>query len=125
MRRKSYTMDIIKTNIDSSNKALVYKLTRSSGKMVQDIPDGTSVPVQNFCLYNDPKESRDGTLKENTVLSFTDTAGGKFSTISATFIREFLYIADLMGDAAFTIIVVHGTTKGGKQFVSCELYCDA
>lgn len=117
-------MDIIKTNIDSSNKALVYKMTRSSGQMVQNIPDGTSVPVQHFCLYNDPKEGRDGTLKDNTVLSFTDTAGGKYSTISSTFIREFLYIADLMGDAAFSIIVVHGTTKGGKQFVSCELDCD-
>ena len=117
-------MEIKKCNFDQNNKKLLYKLTKSSGAMVQEAPDGLSVPVQYWGLYNDPKEQKDGTLKDNLVLSFIDPAWVKYSTISATFIREFLDIAHLMDPEPFAVLLVHGTTKGGKPFVSCELDCD-
>lgn len=117
-------MDIIKTNVAESNKALLYKLTRASGEMVQNIPTGTVIDLQAFCLYNDEKQARDGSIKTNTVLSFVDKQGRKFSTISSTFIREFLYIDDLMGSEPYKLMVIQGTTKGGKPFVTCELNCD-
>lgn len=118
-------MEIIRTNVDTSAKALMYKLTRSSGCMVQDVADGTSVKVRAYCLYNDVKLGRDGSQRENIVLSFIDEAGKKYSTISATFIREFTYILDLMGNEPFSVLIVHGTTNGGKNFVTCELDCSA
>lgn len=118
-------MEIINASFDASaNKKLTYKLTRSSGMMVQEAPAGLSVPVQSWALYNDPKTDKNGESKENMVLSFIDPAGVKYSTISATFIREFLNIAQLMNGEAFAVILVHGTTKGGKAFVTCELDCD-
>lgn len=118
-------MDIIKASFDTSaDKKLTYKLTKSSGMMVQDAPAGLSVPVKEWALYNDPKEQKDGSFKENKVLSFLDPAGVKYSTISTTFIREFLDIAQLMASEAFAVILVHGTTNGGKPFVTCELDCD-
>ena len=117
-------MEIIKTNIDTTDKKLVYKLTKSAGAMVQDAPDKLSVPVKAWALYNDPKEAKDGTTKDNNVLSFLDNAGSKFSTVSATFIREFLEIVDIMSGDPFAVLIVHGTTKGGKPFVTCELDCD-
>ena len=117
-------MEIIKTNVDVNDKKAIYKLTKSSSTMVQEAPAGLSVPVENWALYNDPKQQKDGTVKENKVLSFVDTSGVKYSTISATFIREFLDIVDIMGDYPFAILLIHGTTRGGKPFVSCELDCD-
>ena len=119
-----YIMEIIRTNVDTANKKLLYKLTRSAGKMVQDTEDRKSIPVAAYALYNDPKENKDGTMKENLVLSFIDPDGEKFSTVSATFQREFFDIVDLMEDEAFAVLLIHGTTKGGKPFVTCELDCD-
>ena len=117
-------MEIIRTNVDTTNKKLLYKLTRSAGKMVQDTEDRKSIPVAAYALYNDPKENKDGTMKENLVLSFINPDGEKFSTVSATFQREFFDIVDIMQDEAFSVLLIHGTTKGGKPFVTCELDCD-
>ena len=117
-------MEILRSNIDSANKFDVYRLTKSSGEMVQNIVDGLSVPVGKWALYTDLKEGRDGTTKEQQVLSIVDTAGVKYSTVSATFIREFLDIIDIMDGDAFAVIIRHGQTKSGKNFVTCELDCD-
>ena len=117
-------MEIIKTNVSLDNKKMLYKLTKATGFMVQDTADRLSVPVFAWCLYNDPKEARDGTVKDNTVLSFVDSAGTKYSTVSATFIREFMGIAEIMAEDPFSVFLVHGTTKAGKPFVTCELDCD-
>ena len=117
-------MEIFESNFDVNDKRIVYKLTKSSGISVQDADDGQSVPVKYWALYNDPKPKRDGSAADQTVLSIVDTDGTKYSTISATFIREFAGIADIMGDDSFAIIIRHGTTKAGKAFVTCELDCD-
>ena len=37
-----YTMEIIKTNVDQNDKRALYKLTKSSGLMAQDAPDGVT-----------------------------------------------------------------------------------
>lgn len=117
-------MEIIKTNVDVNDKKAIYKLTKNSSMMVQDAPSGLSVPVASWALYNDPKTDKNGESKENKVLSFVDTSDVKYSTISATFIREFLYITDIMGSDPFAIILLHGTSNKGKAFVSCELDCN-
>lgn len=117
-------MEIIKANINTTDKKLVYKLTKSASTMVQDAPDHVSVPVKAWALYNDPKEAKDGTMKDNNVLSFIDDAGVKYSTVSATFIHEFMEIVDIMDGDPFAVLLVHGTTKAGKPFVTCELDCD-
>lgn len=117
-------MEIIRTNVDTNNKKLLYKLTRSAGKMVQDTEDRKSFHVAAYALYNDPKENKDGTMKENLVLSIINPDGEKISTVSATFQHEFFDIVDLMGDEAFAVFLIHGKTKNGKPFVTCELDCD-
>lgn len=117
-------MEIIKTNVDQNDKRALYKLTKSSGLMAQDAPDGVSIPVSSWALYSDPKEARDGTVKDQTVLSLVSTDGSKYSTISQTFIREFTDIVGIMDGAPFAIFIKHGTTRGGKKFVTCELDCD-
>ena len=117
-------MTIINGNIDTKNVYDVYRLTKSAGEMVQNTPDGISVPVASWLLYNDPKEVKDGTKKDNIILSFVDTSGVKYSTVSSTFQREFLDIIEIMGSTPFALLIKHGTTKAGKPFVTCELDCD-
>lgn len=117
-------MEIIKSNIDVNNKFDLYKLTKSSGAMVQDAPDGLSIPVNKWALYNDPKAGKDGQMKDNFVLSFIDNSGVKYSTVSPTFQREFADIVDIMDADPFAVIVMHGQTKAGKPFVTCELDCE-
>lgn len=117
-------MEILRSNIDSTNKFDVYRLTKSSGEMVQNIVDGLSVTVAKWAIYTDVKEGRDGTTKEQQVLSIVDNSGVKYSTVSTTFIREFLDIIDIMDGDAFAVIIRHGQTKSGKNFVTCELDCD-
>lgn len=117
-------MEIIRSNIDTANKFDIYRLTKSSGEMMQNIADGLSIPVSKWALYTDIKEGRDGTAKEQQVLSIVDTAGVKYSTVSNTFVREFLDIIDIMGGDTFAVIIRHGKTKSGKNFVTCELDCD-
>lgn len=117
-------MEIIRGNIDQNNKYEVYKLAKSAGEMMQNAPDGMSIPVKSWLLYNDPKEAKDGSKKDNIILSIVDNAGVKYSTVSATFQREFADIVELMGNTPFALLIKHGTTKAGKPFVTCELDCD-
>lgn len=117
-------MEILNCNFDRNDKVSVYKLTKSSSMMVQEAPDGLSVPVDKWALYNDQKPQKDGTVKDSQVLSFTDTAGVKYSTVSATFIREFLDIDAIMSPDPYAVILKHGKTKANKSFVTCELDCD-
>ena len=112
-------MQILKTNIDETNKKAVYRLTKSESMQIQKVERGTSIPVDNYALYEE--ENNKGELQ--TVLAFT-SGGVKFSTISKTFIRSFMECVDLMEDEAFSIIVTGGETKSGRGFVNCELDCD-
>ena len=117
-------MIIIRTNIADieNNKKKVYKLTKASGNNVKDV-EGTYL-VKEWAIYTE--ENSNGV--ENTVLAVLalDVSGVsvKLQTISQTFIRDFLEIVDLMGDEDFAIDIVHGKSKAGRNFVSCELYCD-
>lgn len=116
-------MNIIRTNIDTSDKKAVYRLTKSESQRVQDVERGLSLPVDKWALYTETKRAKDGTESEQTVLAIV-SGGMKISTISKTFIDSFLECVDLMGDDAFSIVITGGTSKGGRQFVNCELDCD-
>lgn len=116
-------MKILKGNIDVENKKEVYRLTKARGVMVQKLDVGKPMPVGDWLLYEDEKTTREGETRIETVLSFI-TGTEKVSTISKTFIREFLDIAELMGDEPYEITIVDGENSSGRRFVSCELVCD-
>lgn len=117
-------MNIKKGNIDVNDKKAVYRLCKSASAQVQTLEPGVSLPVEKWAFYTDATKSRDGSEGEREVLSFTTPDGGKFSTISPTFIRSFMEIVELMEDDPFAIIITGGTSKGGRKFVDCELDCD-
>ena len=121
-------MTFIKTNINTEDKKQVYRMTKGDSLKIDGLEKGVSLPVDLYALYDDVKTRRkqDGSEEEYTQRVLTFTSGGhKFGTISATFIRSFLEIVDIMGDDAFTIIVTGGKSKNGRHYVNCELDCDA
>lgn len=116
-------MNFIKTNINTSDRKDVYRMTKGDTKRVQDIERGVSMPVDKWALYTETKTKKDGTAEEQKVLSFV-SGGTKYGTISGTFIDSFMEIVDLMDGDPFAIIITGGTSKGGRTFVNCELDCD-
>lgn len=116
-------MKIIRTNIDTSDKKAVYKLTKSESQRVQDVEKGLSLPVEKWAVYTENKKNKNGEETEQTILAIV-SGGMKISTISQTFIDSFMECVDIMDGEPFSIIITGGTSKGGRQFVNCELDCD-
>lgn len=120
-------MKFITTNINTENKKEVYRMTKGDSQKIEGLEKGLSLPVDKFALYEEPKtrKKQDGTEEEyaQTVLTFT-SGGYKFGTISATFIKSFMEIVEIMGTDAFAIIITGGKSKSGREYVNCELDCD-
>lgn len=119
-------MNIIKSNINTADKKALYLMTKRESKKIEGIPQGTVYPVDKYCLYEEEKERNKqggGTeLYTQKVLTFV-SGSEKFGTISATFIKSFEEIIDIMGDEKFSIVITGGTSKGGRNYVNCELDC--
>ena len=111
-------MTIIKTNIDTSDKKAVYRLTKSESARVQDVQKGTVIPVESYALS--VEEKPDGS--QQNVLAIVG-GGLKISTISKTFINSFMECAELMEPYPFAIVITGGSSKNGRQYVDCELDC--
>lgn len=120
-------MTFLRTNINTEDKKQVYRMTKGDSQKIDGLEKGLSLPVDNFALYTETKDRKkqDGTLEqyEQTVLTFT-SGPHKFGTISATFIKSFLEIVDIMGEEKFAIIITGGESKSGRTYVNCELDCD-
>lgn len=106
--------DIIKSNINTEDKRQVYRMTCGDSLRVDGIEKGTSIKIDKYALYNEG---------DKEVLTFT-SGKQKFGTISRTFIKSFMEIADIMGDDPFSVIVTGGKSKAGRSYVNCELDCD-
>ncbi len=106
-------MNFVKTNIDTTNKKAVYRMTCGESLKVGGLEKGLSIPIDNYALYEDDNKK---------VLTFTSGAH-KYGTISATFIKSFTEIIDLMDGEEFSIIITGGQSKQGRNYVNCELDC--
>ena len=98
------------------NKQEVYKLTRGQSINMKDAI-GTAFSPVGYIKYKE--ENSKGEVVE--ILAILSTDGSVYSTMSATFKREFQYIWDLMEGDEFTIAVIGGVSKSNRDFVSCTL----
>lgn len=119
-------MEFIATNINTEDRKQVYRLTKGDSLQVQNIEKGTSLPVDLFAIYTETKtRKKQGGGEEEyqqTVLTFT-SGNMKVGSISATFIKSFEEILDIMGDEKFSIIITGGKSRNGREYVNCELDC--
>lgn len=117
----------ISTNINPEDKKQVYRMTKGDSLKIEGLEKGMSLPVEKFALYVEEKErnKQDGSKEtyQQNILTFT-SGNQKFGTISATFIRSFMEIVELMDGDKFAIIISGGQSKNGRQYVNCELDCD-
>lgn len=120
---KGYIMEFIKTNIDTTNKKDVYRMTKGDSLRIQDLEKGLSLPIDKWAIYMEDKVKRDGSTEPQKVLSFV-SGGTKYGTISGTFISSFEDVVEIMDGEPFAIIITGGTSKGGRPYVNCELDCD-
>ena len=120
-------MEIIKTTINPADKKALYKMTKKESAKIEGLEKGLSLPVDDYCLYEEEKErtKQNGGTETYTQRVLTFTSGAhKFGTISATFIKSFMECVEIMGSDPFAIVITGGTSKGGRQYVNCELDCD-
>lgn len=107
-------MNIIKASQDFGKQDL-YKLTHNRSVSLKDAVNA-QLTIDAWLYYSDVNQR--GTTVDVLVLMTAD--GGYYSTISQTFINEFLDIADAF-PLPVGIVVVGGTSKNGRDFISCEL----
>lgn len=111
-------MNILKTSVPEMDKATVYRLTKSPAVMrMSDIPADEEITVSAWCEYEEPDYKEPDTI--NHILSIMDeNTGCAYATNSATFQRSFAEITDIFGNSGFTISVMHGTSKNGRDFIT-------
>lgn len=109
------------TTINRSSKELtkkeIYQMTMSP--KIQKISDnkGVVIDVAAYCFYSDVKN--DG--KTVDILSVMDADGSIYATNSPTFRDDFEKICEIMDGEDFSIEVISGTSKAGREFVTCAL----
>lgn len=114
-------MNIIKMQPQTMDKKTLYSLTHGQSMSVKNVDERTVITPAAYAVYEDT--DKDG--KTNEVLAIRDKESGEvFTTISPTFKRDFFEIVELMGEDDYSIRVIHGTTKAGRDFVTCTMVCD-
>lgn len=109
-------MTITKTSRELTKKES-YKMTLDPTiKKMRDIV-GAQIAVSAFVLYTDV--NFDG--KENEILSVMDDDGVVYATNSPTFKKDFAKIYEIMDGEDFSIEVISGTSKAGREFITCTL----
>lgn len=94
-----------------------YKMTLAPTiKKMRDIV-GAQIDVSAFILYEDVNS--DG--KEQEILSVMDADGTVYATNSPTFKKDFAKIYEIMDGEDFSIEVISGTSKAGREFITCTL----
>lgn len=99
------------------SKRDAYRLTKAQSVKKMSEAAGSVLDPTAWVLYEDI-DNKSGELK--TVLVIEDN-GEMFGTVSPTFIREFCDAAETFENEVGPIKVISGTTKAGREFITCEL----
>lgn len=94
-----------------------YLLTQAPTTIsMKELEDNVSIPVDAWCEFEKQDENGD-----YSVLLAILSNKQAFVTQSATFRKDFMQIAELMGDDTYAIMKVSGKTKAGRDFIDCTL----
>lgn len=110
-------MNIILSHPEQLSKLERYQLTHNNAS-IKDY-SGTVITPVAWCMFEQEDEKNPDNVR--TVLSIKDIDGSIYTTISRTFVDEFLDICSIVEESKFTISVIKGLTKAGREFVTCNL----
>lgn len=114
------------TIINSSNNLSVkeiYALTMNPNTMKMKDAKGQRIELGNWAIYEDVNKK---TGELHNILAIATPEGETFATNSPTFIDDFLAMHQLftsMGEPVPAIVVSSGTSKNGREFITC-VYSD-
>ena len=108
-------MEIIK-QVGEFTKGEVFNVTQGSTAKISDMVD-TIIEPAGWILYRD--ENVKGELQE--VLVIKDGEGNLSATISNTFISQFLKMYKFMEGENYSIRIVGGKSKAGRNYITCEV----
>lgn len=115
-------MKIIETSRSLSVKE---KFVMTMGNDMKKMSDhvGEVLDISAWCLYEDSNE--DG--KEMQILSIMTPEKEVLATNSATFQRDFRRMVELFADGGeelTQIAITGGTSKSGREFITCTVVLD-
>lgn len=87
-------------------------------KSMKDVADGTSIAVAGIMSFEDVDEQ---TGEVDNITSIITPENVVYAFQSATFKRSLTDIANIMHGKPFSVIKTSGVTKGGRDFINCEL----
>lgn len=98
----------------------IYNLTMSPKTQKMKDAIGSRIEIGAWAAYEDVNK-KTGELQE--VLAIMTPEGEIFATNSPTFKEDFFQMQDLfsnMGETVHAISVISGTSKAGREFISCS-----
>ena len=111
-------MEIKTVYPEKLDKRSVYKMVKSAEVQKMTDAAGSELEVVAYVIYDD-MDNKTGEIKEVVTIATAD--GELFGTISSTFIREFKDIINYFDGDAGNIKVISGTSKGGREFITCSV----
>ena len=87
-------------------------------KSMKDVADGTTIAVAGIMSFEDVDEQ---TEEKDNITSIITPENVVYAFQSATFKRSLTDIANIMHGKPFSVIKTSGVTKGGRDFINCEL----
>lgn len=115
-------MKIIKSYPENLTMKQAYNMTRNPDSRPMKTLEGATFNIEAYALYED--ENAKGDTQE--VLALLTSDGDTFSTISATFKRDFEAIVDVVNlyGADLTTVdieVIGGESKQGRHYIGCKM----
>ena len=115
-------MKIMESYPENLTMKQAYSLTRNPDSRPMKTLEGATFNIEAYALYEDVNAKGD----DQEVLAVLTSEGDTFSTISATFKRDFdaivdtaiMYGADLSG---IDIEVIGGESKQGRHYIGCKM----
>lgn len=104
------------------SKKETYKMTLDPAIQKLSLAKGSVIAVDAYCSYSDEKvDAQNGEVKTVNILSILADDGTVYATNSASFQKDFGNICDIMDGEKFEIKVISGTSKAGREYITCTL----
>ena len=108
-------MTILNTYPETLTNAQKYALILSPKTQKMKDAKGSVLEISAWCHYTDAASNGE----EREILAVLTPDGESFATNSATFVKDFLKMVDLFGDELRSIEVISGTSKTGREYITC------
>ena len=105
-------MEIIKKYPETMDNRTAFKLMKSPEVKKMITAENSILEVAEWLMFSDTSY---------TVLTIKTVDGEMFGTISETFIKAFEEIVSFFGNDVGAIKVVKGTSKNGREYITCTV----